>query len=142
MRAEIAWYGSGGTWAVGAALEALEAVSPKLGMTVLRTIEEAGWRTLPIFTPTMVFEAACDIYWYGEDNEEAALEENCGDDAAERDAMRADMVTRRAFDEAYPKWAIGFLSASCRAAGCCRWDRCGGASRLPPPNKSSPSWGT
>jgi PRTRC genetic system protein F len=112
LRAEFAWYGSGGTWAVGAALEALEAVSPKLGMTVLRTIEEAAWRTLPIFTPTMVFEAACDLYWYGEDNEEAALEENCGDDEAGRDAMRADMVTRRSFDEAYPKWAIGLLSRS------------------------------
>lgn len=110
LKAEIGWHGAGGVWPVGAALESLEAVSPKLGMTVLRTIEEAAWRTLPIFTPTMVFEAACDIYWYGEDNEDMALEENCGDDEVERDAMRQEMVTRRSFKEAYPPWAIGFLS--------------------------------
>lgn len=56
LRAEIDWHGSGGTWAIGPALEKLEAFRPKLGMTVLRALEAAAWRTLPIFTPTMVFE--------------------------------------------------------------------------------------
>ena len=40
LRGQIAWYGGGGTWCVGPALECLEAFHARLGMTVLRIIED------------------------------------------------------------------------------------------------------
>lgn len=106
LRGQIAWYGGGGTWCVGPALECLEAFHARLGMTVLRIIEDRSWRTLPLFTPGTALDVARDFYWYGEEDEETALQESWGDDADAREAMRAGMVTRTLFDATYPKWAL------------------------------------
>ena len=76
-------------------------------MTVLRALERCAWRTLPIYTPAVVMECASDTYWYGEFDEDMAIEEACGDDAAERESMRQGMVTRAMFNATFPAWALG-----------------------------------
>lgn len=103
---QIAWYGGGGTWCVGAALQCLEDLHPRLGMTVLRVIEEQSWRTLPLFTASTALDVAMDVYWYGEANEEVALEEAWGDDQERREEMRNGMVTRALFEATFPAWAL------------------------------------
>jgi PRTRC genetic system protein F len=45
------------------------------------------------------------IYWYGEADESYALDMECDGEAADRDEVRARMVTRAAIDEAFPSWA-------------------------------------
>lgn len=106
LHGQIAWYGDGGTWCVGAALESLEDLHPRLGLTVLRVIEDQSWRTLPLFTASTALEVAMDFYWYGEENEAVALDEACGDDEEGREAMRDGMVTRALFEATFPKWAL------------------------------------
>ena len=106
LHGQIAWYGGGGTWCVGAALECLEDIHPRLGLTVLRVIEEQSWRTLPLFTASTALGVAMDVYWYGEENEEVALEEAWGDDQEHREEMRSGMVTRALFDATFPAWAL------------------------------------
>lgn len=104
----IEWGGqSFGVRCVGPALEHLEKRRAKLGKTVLEALEHVAWRTLPIYTPNIVMECASDTYWYGELDEESALEENCGDDAEQREEMRKSMVTRAMFDAVFPSWALG-----------------------------------
>jgi len=112
LHGQIAWYGGGGTWCVGAALERLEDLHPRLGLTVLRVIEDQSWRTLPLFTASTALDVAMDIYWYGEENEEVALEEAWGDDQGRREEMRSGMVTRALFDATFPKWALRGASRS------------------------------
>lgn len=107
--AEIEWSGTGGTWSVGAALDALEALAPRLGLTVLTALEAASQRTVPLFTPCLALEHAIHCYWYGEDDETTALEEACGDDLAQQAALREEMVTRADFDHIYPSWALTWL---------------------------------
>ena len=116
LHGQIAWYGGGGTWCVGAALERLEDLHPRLGLTVLRVIEDQSWRTLPLFTASTALDVAMDIYWYGEENEEVALEEAWGDDQERREEMRSGMVTRALFDATFPKWALRCASR-CRPLG-------------------------
>lgn len=107
--ARLEWFGqSAGVVEVGPALDRLEAHRPKLGNTVLRAIEDVSFKTLPLYTPAMVLEAASDVYWYGEEDEDVALEENCGEDAEARAQMRDSMVTRGMFDATFPKWALGW----------------------------------
>lgn len=106
LHGQIAWYGGGGTWCVGAALERLEDLHPRLGLTVLRVIEDRSWRTLPLFTASTALDVAMDIYWYGEENEEVALEEAWGDDQQRREEMRSGMVTRALFEGTFPAWAL------------------------------------
>lgn len=106
LHGQIAWYGGGGTWCVGAALECLEHLHPRLGLTVLRVIEDRSWRTLPLFTASTALDVAMDTYWYGEANEEVALEEAWGDDRERREEMRDGMVTRALFDATFPEWAL------------------------------------
>ncbi|HQR77633.1 MAG TPA: PRTRC system protein F, partial [Burkholderiaceae bacterium] len=104
----IEWGGeSFGVRCVGPALEFLERHQPRLGRTVLQVLERQAFRTLPIYTPAIVMECASDVYWYGESDEDMALEEACGDDADERKAMRDNMVTRAMFDSTFPGWALG-----------------------------------
>jgi PRTRC genetic system protein F len=90
---------------VGAALEALEAMQTGLGQTVLTAIDHIGVLLIPAFTAWDAMGVAQEHYWYGEQNEEVALEEMCGDDETEREAMRDGMVTRKMIDEAFPAWA-------------------------------------
>ena len=104
----VEWGGASfGVRNVGPALEYLESRRPKLGRTVLNALERSAWRTLPIYTPEIVIECASDTYWYGEEDEEAALDECCGDDAQERESMRNGMVTRAMFNKTFPAWALG-----------------------------------
>ena len=116
LHGQIAWYGGGGTWCVGAALECLEDIHPRLGLTVLRVVEAQSWRTLPLFTASTALEVAMDIYWYGEESEEVALEEAWGDDQERREEMRSGMVTRALFDATFPEWALRGASR-CRPLG-------------------------
>ena len=116
LHGQIAWYGSGGTWCIGAALERLEDLHPRLGLTVLRVLEDQSWRTLPLFTASTALDVAMDLYWYGEESEEVALEEAWGDDQERREEMRSGMVTRALFDAAFPKWAL-WCASRCRPLG-------------------------
>lgn len=106
LHGQITWHGGGGTWCVGAALECLEDLHPRLGLTVLRVIEDRSWQTLPLFTASTALDVAMDIYWYGEENEEVALEEAWGDDQERREEMRSGMVTRALFEATFPAWAL------------------------------------
>jgi PRTRC genetic system protein F len=61
--------------------------------------------------PTSPDDVASYVYWQGEMDEEAALDMMCEDgDAAEREAMREEMVTRGMLDASYPEWARRWLS--------------------------------
>ena len=109
LRATITWYGGGGgTWDLGSALEWLERFSPGLGRTVLHVLERQSQRTLPLVTPREVLYFASACYWCGENDEVIVLEESCGEDEQELDAMRASMVKRSDFDAAYPEWALKY----------------------------------
>lgn len=90
---------------VGPALDALEALLPGLGQTVLTTIDLTGPMLVPAFTAWDAMGVAQEYFWHGEPNEEIALDEMCGDDEAEREAMRDGMVTRKMVDAAFPSWS-------------------------------------
>lgn len=92
-------------WPIGEGMAALERASPGLGAAVLQVLREKSRFVYPIFTPDIACDVASYVYWCGEDNEEAALDMNAGDDPQDRAAMREDMVTREMLDEAYPEWA-------------------------------------
>ncbi|WP_245610686.1 PRTRC system protein F [Xenophilus azovorans] len=97
-------------WAVGQRLEALNAAMPNLGSTVLQVLREQSRYVYPLFTPDIADDVASYVYWQGEMDEEAALDMMCEDgDAADREGMREEMVTRRMLDEAYPEWARRWL---------------------------------
>ena len=87
-------------------MESLERRRERLGLRVLKTLEREASRILPVYTPSVVMECASDTYWYGEMDEQMALDEHCGDDEEQRDQMRASMVTREMFDKTFPKWAL------------------------------------
>lgn len=91
-------------WVVGPGLEALERAHAGLGGAVIEVLG-AQYLAYPVFTP----ETACDIvsylHWSGEEDEEAALDMQCGDDPQERAEAREQMVTRATLDEAFPRWA-------------------------------------
>lgn len=89
---------------VGPGLDALERACTGLGAAVLGVLERA-YLAYPLFTPDVARSVASILYWYGEDDEEMALEENCGDDPAEREEMRQQMVTRELLECSYPAWA-------------------------------------
>jgi len=109
LPATITWYGGGGgTWDLGSALEWLERSSSGLGRTVLRVLERQSQRTLPLVTPREVLSFASACYWCGENDEVMVLEESCGEDEQELEAMRAGMVKRSDFDAAYPEWTLKY----------------------------------
>lgn len=103
--AVIEWYCSGKAFPVGPELERLERLHPRLGLTVLSTLEEAAWRTVPIYSPLMILEAASRVYWCGDDDEGEAIAMSCETEEEARD-MAASMVTRKLVDAAYPAWAL------------------------------------
>jgi PRTRC genetic system protein F len=102
----ITWFAECSAFSVGEALERLEDVLPGLGVAVLSAIDATNWNLLPTFTPRDALGTAQDYYWYGEADEGVALDEQCGDDKAAREAMRQDMVTREKIDAAFPAWAV------------------------------------
>lgn len=102
----LAWCCEVRQWPVGAGLEGLERLLPGLGATALHILSQRSDWIAPLFTPVVAEYWAQWLYWYGDDDEEVALEENCGDDQQAKEAMHADMVTRAKLDSAFPAWAL------------------------------------
>lgn len=95
-------------WGVGAGLDYLEACVPMLGATVLDVMERKAGHAYPLFTPGMALDEASYLYWRGEEDETLALDEDCGDDQAAREAMAQDMITRADIAAAFPSWALDY----------------------------------
>lgn len=95
-------------WGVGGGLDYLEACIPMLGATVLDIMERKAGHAYPLFTPGMALDEASYLYWRGEEDETLALDEDCGDDQAARDAMTQDMITRADIAAAFPVWALDY----------------------------------
>lgn len=77
---------------------------------MLQVLREQSRYVYPLFTPDIADDVASYVYWQGESDEEAALDMMCdGDDEADREAMRDEMLSRRMLDEAYPEWARRWL---------------------------------
>ena len=103
---ELFWYENNlQQWAVGAGLEALERAFPGLGKATLEILRRQSRFVYPLFTPDLACDVASYVYWCGDDDEEAALDMEAGDDEEAREAMREAMVTRRKLDAAFPTWA-------------------------------------
>jgi PRTRC genetic system protein F len=92
-------------WPIGQRLQALEDALPGLGRTVLRVLRAQCALAYPLFTPDIACDVASYVYWSGEDDEEAALDLECGDDEPLRETMRNEMVTRALLNQSYPEWA-------------------------------------
>lgn len=93
-------------WALGRGLERLEQGTPMLGATALDLLDAQSRYVYPVFTPRMTQDVASMMYWYGEDDENFALDEACPDDEQARAAMREEMVTKALLTEAFPAWAL------------------------------------
>lgn len=108
-RAVIDVYGlcaDGFEFPVGPELERLESLHPGLGATVLKSIDTAAWRTMPIFTPSFILDTARQLFWGGYDDETEYLEEFC-ESPEERADIGASMCTRAMFSQTFPAWALG-----------------------------------
>lgn len=81
---------------VGRAFEAIEAEYPGLGRTSLSFLEGALSRFGCPHAPSGVFEMAQNMYWMGEENEDAVIEEE-GEDA--------DVPLRAVIFDGVPEWA-------------------------------------
>lgn len=92
-------------WAVGAGLAALSRQVPGLGAVILHVLRRQSARVYPLFTPDIACDVASYLYWCGEEDEEIALDMHCGEDEEEREAMRAEMVSKAMLEAAYPAWA-------------------------------------
>lgn len=92
-------------WPVGAGLEALSARLQGLGTVVLHVLCRQSAFVYPLFTPDIACDVATYLYWCGEDDEEAALDMNCGEDEEEREEMRAEMVTKSMLEASFPAWS-------------------------------------
>ncbi|UEC01655.1 PRTRC system protein F [Burkholderia vietnamiensis] len=99
-------------WPVGSGLQALEAALPGLGQTILQVLRQRCVNVYPLFTPDIACDVASLLYWCGAEDEEEALDMNCGDDEEEREAMRSEMLTRAALEQAYPAWARQWMGRS------------------------------
>ena len=75
----------------------------------------------PLFTPAVACDAASWVYWYGEEDEDTALDMQCGEDEAEREAARAEMVTRDLLDDAFPDWSRKWPGRPARDQGGAGW---------------------
>jgi PRTRC genetic system protein F len=92
-------------WPIGRRLLELEALLAGLGATVLHVLHRQSLRAYPLFTPAVACDAASWVYWCGEEDEDTALDMQCGDDEDAREAARAEMVSRDVLDDAFPAWA-------------------------------------
>jgi PRTRC genetic system protein F len=93
-------------WAVGRGLERLEQATPTLGATALDLLDAQSRYVYPVFTPRMTQDVASMMYWYGEDDENFALDEACADDQEARAAMGDEIITKALLTEAFPAWAL------------------------------------
>lgn len=91
-------------WPVGEGLEALSDRMAGLGAVILHVLRRQSAYVYPLFTPDIACDVASYLYWCGEDDEETALDMQCGADEDEREAMRAEMVTRPMLETSYPAW--------------------------------------
>lgn len=57
-------------------IDALEKVCSGLGRTAIDYAEKAGYRTFSIFSPSMGFYQATNIYWCGNDNDADVIDES------------------------------------------------------------------
>lgn len=92
-------------WDVGDALTALNDRVPGLGTVVLHVMRHQCRWVYPLFTPDVACDVASYLYWSGEEDEEAALDLHCGENEEDREAMRAEMVSKAMLTAAYPAWA-------------------------------------
>jgi PRTRC genetic system protein F len=92
-------------WPIGQGLEALDRECPGVGAVVLKVLSDQSRFVYPLFTPDLACDVATYAYWCGEEDEEIALDMQCGEDEQARAAMREEMVTRAMLEEAYPEWA-------------------------------------
>lgn len=92
-------------WAVGEGLAALSRQVPGLGPVVLHVLRRQSAWVYPLFTPDIACDVVTYLYWCGEDDEETALDMNCGEDEEARAAMRGEMVSKASLEAAYPAWA-------------------------------------
>ncbi len=95
----------GQEWPVGDGLTALSQQMPGLGPVVLHVLRRQSARVYPLFTPDIACDVASFLYWCGEEDEEAALDMECGEDEEAREAMRAEMISKATLEQAYPTWA-------------------------------------
>lgn len=102
-------------WPIGEGLEALERACVGLGAAVLKVMAERSRFVYPLFTPDIACDVATYVYWCGEENEEIALDMQCGEDEEARAAMREEMVTSQTLTQAYPDWARHWPRGSSRA---------------------------
>lgn len=106
-RVELCWFeNSVQQWVVGAGLEALESACSGMGALVLDILRRQSRFVYPLFTPDLACDVASYVYWCGDDDEETALDMECGDDEDARTAMREDMVTRQKLAVAFPPWCM------------------------------------
>jgi PRTRC genetic system protein F len=106
-RVELCWFeNSVQQWVVGTGLEALESANSGMGALVLDILRRQSRFVYPLFTPDLACDVASYVYWCGDDDEETALDMECGDDADARSAMREDMVTRQKLADAFPAWCM------------------------------------
>jgi PRTRC genetic system protein F len=75
------------------------------GSVILHVLCRQSAFVYPLFTPDIACDVATYLYWCGEDDEETALDMNCGEDEEEREAMRAEMVSKATLEASYPAWA-------------------------------------
>ncbi|ENO99170.1 PRTRC genetic system protein F [Paucibacter oligotrophus] len=92
-------------WVVGEGLAALSRRVPGLGPVVLHVLRRQSAWVYPLFTPDIACDVVTYLYWCGEDDEETALDMNCGEDEEARAAMREEMVSKASLEAAYPAWA-------------------------------------
>lgn len=102
-------------WPIGEGLEALECASAGLGAAVLKALAEKSRFVYPLFTPDIACDVATYVYWCGEENEEIALDMQCGEDEESRAAMREEMVSGQTLTQAYLDWARHWPPGSPRA---------------------------
>jgi PRTRC genetic system protein F len=103
------------------AITALEQECPGFGQTTLAVLEDA-LRLLPeTISPNSTLNRAEYIYWYGEADENAVVEEYMAQDNVtpeDRDTWLAqmDIFTRAQFDASIPRWVNSPQSVRSRAA--------------------------
>jgi PRTRC genetic system protein F len=102
-------------WVVGAGLEALERTHSGLGEAVLEVLRRQH-AVYPLFTPDIACELVSYLHWWGEEDEEAALDAQCVDEEDRAD-MREQMITRQMRDAAFPAWARQWRSRTPRRPG-------------------------
>lgn len=86
---------------IGPRILALEAACPGLGETALSALRDSAYRTVNVLDPALAFNTATYTFWYGESDENMALEEIA---AMGEDPEAYDLVRLKDFTDYAPKW--------------------------------------